>query len=421
MKKKLVSLLLVAAMGVSMLVGCGGGSDTDTQAGNAGGNESGEVQDVTLKVWAPENQQELLETQQKEFAEANKDKWNITWVNGIVGEDVAKDEIQKDVEAAADVYFFSSDQLPDLVKSGAISKLGGDTEKMVKESMAENVVDTVTIDGSLYAIPFTHNTYFMYYDKTLLNEEDIKTIEGIVGKDTADGVYNLQLEGSGWYFGAWYYSNGLSLYGLDGTDLEAGCDWNNEKGVAVTNYVIDLVKNPKVGTTITKDELAAEHKLGAWFDGAWSYNTYHDVLGDDLGMAAIPSFTLDGESVQLRSFYSTKAIGVNPKASNPAAAVAFAAYLGSEEQQIARFEASAQVPANTKAASIEAVQNSPIAAVILEEVEKASIVQPTSAEFGKGFWNPTGAIVGDIETGKLTKDNVQSYLDSLVKSMTGAE
>lgn len=419
MKKKLVSLLLVAAMGVSMLVGCGGGdANKNTQGGSSNPSQNEGVTDVKLTVWGPENQQDLFQTQSKAFAEANKDKWNITWEFGVVGEDTARDQVLNDADAAADVFMYASDNTPTLVDAQVIAKLGGETKTMIEDTMDKNVIDTVTIDGDIYAVPFTHNTYFMYYDKTIFTEEDVKTMEGIVNKATPDGVYNFKLEGSGWYMGTWYYSNGLSLYGMDGKNIEAGCNWNNETGVAVTNYLIDLVKNPKVSDTVTVTELAEEHKVGAWFDGAWNYKTYKDILGDDLGMAIIPTMNINGQDVQLKSFYSTKAIGVNTKSDCLPAAIAFAAFLGSEAQQTARFEASAQVPTNTVAAAAEAVTSSDIAKVILDEFEKASIVQPTSSEFGSGYWTPSGAIVNDIKQGKLTKDNVQEYLNTLVKAMT---
>ena len=59
MKKKLLSLLLVAAMGLSMLVGCGGGSTGNTQ-GSQGGSQGGEEQKydftgVEIKLWVAEN------------------------------------------------------------------------------------------------------------------------------------------------------------------------------------------------------------------------------------------------------------------------------------------------------------------------------------------------------------------------------
>ena len=109
--------------------------------------------------------------QQAAFAEANKDKWTIEWDINVVGEDVAKDQILNDVEAAGDVFFFANDQVVALAEAGAIAKLGGSTREMVESTMAESVVNTAKIGDDLYGVPFTHNTFFMYYDKSLLTEE----------------------------------------------------------------------------------------------------------------------------------------------------------------------------------------------------------------------------------------------------------
>ena len=124
---------------------------------------------VTLKIWAPENQRQTgtMDSMAKSFQELHPE-WDITFTIEAVGEDVAKDEILKDVSAAGDVFFFANDQLNELVNAGAIAKLGGSAEELVKTTMADTVVDTVTAsDGSIYAIPFTHNTFFMFYDKTI--------------------------------------------------------------------------------------------------------------------------------------------------------------------------------------------------------------------------------------------------------------
>ncbi len=422
-----MSKLMAAFLAVSMaasLAACGSSSSSGEQTGSDGtqGNAGGETTDVTLTVWCPENQVSTgsMEEMQTSFQELHPE-WNITWKTSIVGEDVCKDEILKDVEAAADVFMFSNDQLTDLVDTGAIAQLGGSTEAMVKETMAESVVDTVTIDGKLYAIPFTHNTFFMYYDKTLLDENDIKTLEGIVGKDTAENVYNFYFESAGgWKLGAYYYGAGCSVFGESGSDLSAGVDWNNETGLAVTNYLIDLINNPKCAYDgeITVNELISEHRLGAWFDGSWNYDAYLEVLGDDLGLAVIPTFNLDGEDHQLLGFYGSKAIGVNAHSKSMAAAVAFAAYLGGEEMQLKRYEDSGQVPTNLTVSASETVTNDPLAAVIVEEANIASVAQPQNAVFSKRYWSYANAIPTEIRSGELTKDNAQAKLDAFVDAMT---
>jgi arabinogalactan oligomer/maltooligosaccharide transport system substrate-binding protein len=68
-------------------------------------------QDVTLKIWAPENQiqTKTMDSMCKSF-QALHPEWNIKFTVETQGEDTAKDEILKDVTAAGDVFFFANDQ-----------------------------------------------------------------------------------------------------------------------------------------------------------------------------------------------------------------------------------------------------------------------------------------------------------------------
>ena len=415
MKKKVLSLLLAAAMGVSMLVGCGGGNAGN---GTEGGDTSANNGPITLTVWAPENQQELLKTQMAEFEKLHPE-YDIEWKTANVGEDKASTEVLKDVAAAGDVFFYANDQVQDLVKAGAIARLGGTTESMVKDTMAASVVDTVTVDGALYGIPFTHNTFVMFYDKTLLTEDDVKSLDAILAKDLGEGVYNFKFDdGGGWKLGAWYYGAGLSVFGAAGDDLAAGCDWNSATGVEVTKYLINMLANKsKVNTETAETELIAEHKLGAWFGGSWDYEAYKKELGDDLGVATIPTYTLNGQEVQMKGFYGSKAIGVNAQSKNPKVAMEFAAFLGSEEQQIARFTATGTVPTNKVASDIDAVKNDVLSSVIVAEANNCSVAQPTDPTFSSRYWNYAGTIKTDILNGKLTADNAQTWLDDFVKAL----
>ena len=403
--KKVLACALIASMSASLLAGCGKKTES-----------------IHLKVWCPANQVEtgIMEQQQKAFAEAHPD-WNITWTTEIVGEDKAKENVLRDVEAAGDVYFFTSDQLVELVDAGAVARLGGETERMVNETIDPFAVSTAKKDDALYGIPFTHNTFYMYYDKTWLDENDIQSIESIMAKETADNVYNFYFESAGgWKLGAWYYGAGLNVFGPKGDDPAAGVDWNNDTGVAVTNYLIDLINNPKCAydSEITVTDLIPDHRLAAWFDGSWNDQIYEKILGENLGRAVIPTYNLNGEQVRLKGFYGSKCIGVNPHSKNMEAAVAFAAFLGNEENQMLRYEKSGQIPANVNAAASEAVQADPLTTVILSEVEIASVVQPASSLFGSRYWTYANTIPTEIRSGVLNKDNVQAKMDTFVSQMT---
>ena len=431
MKKlsRLMALLMVTLMVVVSFAACGKKNETtpeDTTTPDATETPAAtEVpaapEAVTLKIWAPENQIQTgtMDSMTASF-QALHPEWIITFEVVTQGEDTAKDEILKDVTAAGDVFFFANDQLTELVNTGAIAKLGGSTEEMVKTTMAQAVVDTVTVDESIYAIPFTHNTFFMYYDKSLLSDTDIKSVEGIMAKETAENVYNFCFDSAGgWKLGSWYYGAGLTIYGESQKDFAAGANWNNATGLAVTNYLIDLIGNPKTAYAddVSLSELAADHRIGAWFDGSWNYDIYKTALGDDLGLAVIPTFNPDGTDYQLKGFYGSKAIGVNAQAKFPAVAVAFAAYLGGEEMQLQRFEETAQVPTNLTVGASEAVQADAVAAVIVNEANTASVMQPTAAEFGARYWANAGAIATEIKSGDLNKENAQEKLDTFVGTL----
>ncbi|MBD5118595.1 MAG: extracellular solute-binding protein, partial [Clostridiales bacterium] len=211
-----------------------------------------------------------------------------------------------------------------------------------------------------------------------------------------------------------------SVFGPNGNDLSAGCDWNSATGLAVTNYLIDLIGNPKCAYDgeIAVSELISNHRIGAWFDGSWNYNMYHDVLGDDLGMAVIPTFNPDGKDYQLLSFYGSKCIGVNAKSKNPAAAVAFAAFLGNAENQTLRYEKSAQIPTHNDAASSEAVKADIMGTVIVNESNNCSVMQPVNTTFSARYWTYAGAIPTEIRSGEINKDNAQAKLDTFVDAMT---
>ncbi|MGN6711349.1 extracellular solute-binding protein [Anaerocolumna jejuensis] len=434
MKKvsRLLALLMVTMLVISNFAACGKNEGKNT--GSTGTNDSAQTtkapdetktpakaEDVALKVWAPENQIQpgTIDSMCKSF-QALHPEWNIKFTVETQGEDTAKDEILKDVTAAGDVFFFANDQLQELKNAGAIARLGGSTEEMVKTTMAEPVVNTVTIDDAVYAIPFTHNTFFMYYDKSLLSADDIKSLESIMAKKTSDGVYNFCFDSAGgWKLAAWYYGAGLTIYGDSATDFAAGCNWNNATGLAVTNYIIDLIKNPKCAYAddVNIPELAGAHKLGAWFDGSWNYQLYKDALGDDLGLAVIPTFNPDGKDYQLKGFYGSKCIGVNAQTKYPEAAVAFAAYLGSEEMQKQRFVETAQVPTNKTVGDSAEVQADPVASVLVQESNTASVMQPNSAEFTSRFWPNITGFATEIRSGDFNKKNAQEKLDTFVKTL----
>ena len=79
---------------------------------------------------------------------------------------------------------------------------------------------------------------------------------------------------------------------------------------------------------------------------------------------------------------------------------------------------SAQIPANIAAGDSEKVKSDPLAMVLIDESNNASVAQPVNSVFAARYWSYAGAIATEIRSGEINKNNVQEKLDAFVASMT---
>lgn len=419
-KKRVLALFMAALMTGGLMTGCG---SSDSGSANDSGDDAGakEVQEVSLTVWGPQEDQAALEgydegilkSMCEAFDEAHPE-WEIDFEYGVCGEGDARDQVTKDVEEAADVYFYANDQIPKLVEAGALAKLGGDTETWVKDNNADTMVQSVTYNDGIYGVPFTSNTWFMYYDKSKYTEDEVKSLDTMMAKDLGDGVYNFAFPmDNSWYIEAFYFGAGCTLFG-DGTDASAGCDFDSDAGKAATEYMVELAANPKYSNEKDGSSLAlfAEGKLGAYCSGSWDAAAIREALGDNFGAVKLPTVNINGKDGQMRSFAGSKAIGVNPNCENPEVAVALAQYLGGEECQQIRYETRGITPT---LASIE-VGDDEVAAAEMSEISEASFLQPVLAEMD-AYWTPAETMGKEIIQGDVTADNAAEKTEAMVEGI----
>ena len=390
--------------------GGGNGGGGNGGGGNGGGEGGDEAVNATITVWGPQEDQSAdngnwLQTQCEAFAAEHPD-WTLNFKYGVCPEGDAKTNIGTDPSAGADVYMFANDQIPDLLKAGGIAKLGGGTLDAIKANNSETTVNTVTYDGSVYGVPFTGNTWFMYYDKSVFSDDDIKSLDAMLEK----GKVAFPLDNS-WYIASFYVANGCTLFGANGGDAAAGFDFSGDKAVAVTNYLVDLIANPN----FSNGDVGTNADAKAFFSGTWDYQKALDAYGDNLGIAAAPSITIDGELKQMKAFAGSKAIGVNPATalygSNPQVAVALAAYLGGTEAQKAHYETRNIIPTD-----VNITVDDPLAQAQMDAMSFASIVQPLQADMGN-YWTPAESMGKELVAGTVTHDNAAEKTEAMNTSM----
>ena len=425
MKKKALSLFLVTAMAVSM-VGCGS-KDADKNTDKNTDKKDTEVAAATekeaaaedeawegdLTVWSPQEDQDTnwLQDQCEAFA-AEHPNWKINFNYGVCPEGEAKDNVTKDVEAAADVYMLANDNIPVLVSAGALSELGGDYLGYVTSTNSDSILASVTYNDSVVAFPFTPNTWFMYYDKSVFSEDDVKNFDTMLEKAGEAGKkVSFKLTDS-WYIEAFYVANGCTLFG-DGTDTDAGIDFGGDKAAAVTEYLVDLAANPNFLVDADGSGLAGlGDSVAALFSGTWDAEAVKEKLGDNMGVAALPTVTIDGKEGQMKSFIGSKAIGVNPNAENQQVAMSLAAYLAGEKAQTAHYEMRNFLPSNINIS----LADDPIATAVTNVMTDTSIMQPLCKEMSN-YWSPAENMGKNIQSGEVTKDNAAEKTEEMNTTM----
>lgn len=422
MRKRVLCAAAVLSLIVGTLAGCGTKAESPT-AGNAESKgaavqTAGYAKDAKIKVWGSQEDQDMLKDIVKSFQEETPEAAGWTIETSVISAADAKNEILKDPAVGADVFEFASDQIADMQSAGVLYRITKNKDKIMEDNI-ENSVEAGMIDGELYGYPSTSNTYFMYYDKKYYNEEEIKSFDTMLAKDLETGVTNFSMDlDNGWYTASFFFGAGCKLFGEDGRDPKQ-CDFNNEKGVLVGDFLLDLCNNPKIKNQDDALLLAAfkDRTLGASFSGTWNAAAIKESLGDDFGVAVVPSLTLaDGTVMNPSTIVNFNLFGVNAQTKYPAESMLFAEYLTSEKVQKIRFEVRNSSPTNKNLVADTALLNTSPAVAVLSEQVKTSTIQPSISQISS-FWPPMEAFGQDCIANAVTKDTMQQAMDTLVTNV----
>lgn len=404
MHKKSVRWTAALCAAGLLLAGCG------PVSGDSGAEK------IRLMVWSPSEDQskdsgQWLQTCCENFA-ALHPEWDITFVYGVSDEASAATAVSQDPDASADVFMYANDTLTTMTDANALAKFGGIYAEELKATNSETLLDSLTLDGDIYGVPFTTNTWYMYYDKSVFTEEDVKSLDTML----ENGVVSFPFVNS-WYLPAFYFGNGCTLFG-DGTQEELGADFGGENAVEVTEYLVDLVANPNFKIDQDGSGLAGlrDGSINAIFSGSWDAAAVEEILGDNMGVAALPTYTLNGEEKQMYAYAGSKAIGVNTSTKHMKASVELAMYLGSAEAQRLHYELRNVIPCNTELNSDPEIAADPVVKAQNDTFDRTSILQPFVASMNN-CWTPVENMGKAIRNGSVTKENAAEQTKAMNDAM----
>lgn len=412
LKKYLLSGVMLGATALT-LAACGSGSGEKKASG------SSDKTDVTL--WITTDSKKFYTKVLEDFEKDNPD----IHVKVVETEDAkAQENVKKDPSSAADVFALPHDQLGQLVDSGVIQEIPEKYVDEIKADQSETALAGATYKDKVYAFPYGIESQVLYYNKKMLNEDQVSSYENI----TKEATFGANLKAVDAYkIGPLFMSVGDKLFGDTGEDVK-GTDWNNSAGISVLQWIADQKDNS--GFVNVGDDYISQfenEKIAAFESGPWDKEKAIEAVGEDnLGIAVYPKMTIGGNEVQQKAFLGVKLYAVNQAPADGdskkiAADYKLASYLSSEAVQEAQFKDETRniIPSNTTIQEADYVTNDELAnAVVTMSGSDYSVVMPKIPEM-TNFWTASAAVLSDTYNGKIKPDQYQAKLDQLVKDISG--
>lgn len=401
-KKALLSTAILGTAAVA-LAACGSSKSSD-------GGSKAKTDGKTVRLYVDTEQKKAYDEIVANFVKENKDVKVEVKANNS-GASNAKTDIAKDPAKYGDVFQVPHDQLGDMAEKGYINEIAPKYLDVSKAENSELAFNAVNYKGKTYALPYEEQSQLIYYDKTKLTADDVKswdtlTTKGVLGTNFAVpyNVYPI------------FFSAGTTLYGENGETL-GDMSVDSDKGINAMKWFAEQKSNKGVMNTDNTLNQLKSGKVSAIIDGPWSSTSVKEVLGDKMAVAPYPTITIGGEEKQMQAFLGIKSIAVNSKAPDQAGAQKLAAYLTSEAAQLVLFKEQGLVPTNTKAQENADVQASDLTKTVITMAQTGhSTLMPKLAQMSI-FWDKATPLINGAYTGQIKEADYKTQLATFAKDI----
>ena len=350
--KKLLSTT-IAALTLATVVGCG--------------KDNGE----TITVWVGGESVEYYKEVLAKYKKDNDFPLNFKVVESDAGE--AANTFLQDPDNGADIFTVAHDNIAKLTVDGShimpltdaslIQQVKDDNTAEFVNVITKTMQTTAGPKDYMFAAPYITQSLVLFYNKDLVTSEQAKTWEGLVeaatkaGKDTKAGAV---IGEDGFNFSWSILARQLNEDGTNSSSLQLykdkkaeNCYFQGDDMIAVTKYTQDLYKETHGFMFATDWEVELRQGgVASVITGAWNYSAAKEVLGNKLGVAKLPTFTIKedigtikaGTQFQSGSFYDCKAFVMKKISPHAQYLQEIVKYLTSKEVQEGSFEQCNNLP-----------------------------------------------------------------------------
>ena len=336
----------------------------------------------------------------------------IDFINVALHASVDTLEVDAERGVGPDIIPAPHDNLGKLVSNNLI--IPTRNPEKISDQVLASCAKALTYNNTMYGYPVSAETYALFYNKRLINENEVpKTWEELVKwvqKFNAEnpGKVGFVMDVTNSYYSILFTtSGGNRLYGDSGTDAN-NPRMNTSEAVKGLEFFQSLRKslgleNVELSTSAC-DGLFASGNAALYITGLWNVKPFENA-GIDFNVAVIPS--LPGERTPAASFSGTRGMFVTACSKHQDIASDFAEFLISPEMQQLRFQYTGAMP------SINTKVNSKYMSGFLQQLDYA-FPMPSIPAMSK-FWSESNTALYNIWNGA----DVKTELDIMNNKIRG--
>lgn len=342
--KKYTGLTAMLAAMALALSGCGSAADqtdtakepaknaeaqssedtVNTETGNADAAADSEKVELRFLLWGNQKEIEYREKWTEQF-NAENDRIHVT-LEAIPEGFHEKLTLEISSDTLADMVMIAGDFGGEYFKEGLFAPLDSYIEADgLQDVWVDGVMDGLSYDGSVYAAPTSFNAAFIFYNKTMFEEnnvplptndwteEDFLAAAKALTKGEGDSkVWGVDL--SSW----WSYELARNLYdGYKAWDWESGTMSANTQGYRDgLSFLADVYQVHQVSPTPTMaGDVGGTFETGKFamtVGAAWDMESFNSAIGDNFEWDIV-TFPANATYGQWRSPLWTTAIGISEK------------------------------------------------------------------------------------------------------------
>lgn len=395
--------------------------------GGCGPDESGEtdestsptdVEDITLLFWGDEPEETFQAFEEEHGV-------TIEVVEDVYAESLPDLRIDGPGGTGPDVFAMPHADVGTAVTEGLLYQL--DVPEDVLNTYNEIALQSQTVEGDVYGIPYAVETTLLFYNRDLVSDDELPETLDEWYDFSVDMVNNTDDYG---FLALWdqiYYAQSImSGYGgyVFGQDEEGNYDvmdvgLNNSAAIEAAEYIQQFYAEEVFPSGIigeqgidTLDGLFSEGRVAAVISGPWNVGPYADA-GINYGVAPLP-FVSEGE--RMSSFLGAKGYHVSTYSQHPELAQELILFLTNEENALARYEEYGEIPA------VESLVENPVIAD--NEASQAMAEQSLYSELLPGIpamnevWGPIDSALQTIAIGSAEPENaLNEAVDTILQNI----